>query len=104
MRLIAMHTCPSDWLDVALILAYHGHFDNRLPEHTGSLAKLDPLRQWQIVRPVDRIRLPPHVGFPSIRSGFPSAARLFLAAERPADLRAARPYIHVGDPAVRPFN
>ena len=29
-------------------------------------AELNALRQWQIVTPVGRIRLPPHIGFPGI--------------------------------------
>ena len=29
-------------------------------------AELNALRQWQIVAPIGRVRLPPHIGFPGI--------------------------------------
>ncbi len=51
-------------------------------------AECDALRQRQIVRPVDGIRLAAHVGLPRIRTGFAPAAGFFFAAERAADFRA----------------
>src|SRR5581483_5734282 len=54
-----------------------------------SQIELDPLRQWQRIRPVNRVCLPPHVGLPRVGTGFASAAGFLLAAERAADLGAA---------------
>ena len=50
-------------------------------------AELNALRQRQIVTPVDRVRLPPHIGFPGIRAGLASAAGFLLASEGAADFR-----------------
>src|SRR5262245_54431796 len=58
------------------------------------------LSRLQLVRIVDRIGRPPHVSLPGIGARLAAAARLLLAAERPADLRAARADVHVRDPAV----
>ena len=43
--------------------------------------EVDALGERQILAPVDRVRLPPHVGLPRVRSGFAAAACLFLTAE-----------------------
>src|SRR5690606_40632930 len=41
-----------------------------------SQIELDPLRQRQRIRVIDRVRLPAHVGLPRIRAGFPATAGL----------------------------
>ena len=65
------------------------------------LPKRDSLRQRQRIRPVDRVRLPAHVGLPRVRSRLAAAAGFLLAAERAADFRARRADVDVGDAAVR---
>src|ERR1700731_4231599 len=57
--------------------------------------KLNSLRQRQLRRPVDSVRLPPHVSFPRVAARLAPAARLLFAAERAANLRAARPDIDI---------
>src|SRR3569623_517460 len=62
--------------------------------------ELDPLRQRQRIRIVDRIRLPAHIRLPRIRAGFTATAGFLLAAERAADFCAAGADVDVGDAAV----
>ena len=50
-------------------------------------AELNALCQRQIVTPVSRIRLPPHVGFPGIRAGLTSSTGFLFASKGAADLR-----------------
>src|ERR1700736_6314900 len=64
--------------------------------------KLDPLRQRQLIGPVNSHSLPPHVGFPGIAAGFAAAAGNLLASERATNLRPAGPDIDVRDSAVTP--
>lgn len=68
------------------------------------ISKLNPLRQRQILRPVDRVRLSAHINFPCVRAGFAPAAGFFFAAECAADLRARRANIDVRNPAIRAAN
>ena len=63
-------------------------------------SKLMPCASGSVRAPVDRVRLPSHVGFPRVRAGLPSAAGVLLAAERAADLGARRADVDVGDAAV----
>src|SRR5690606_5419247 len=67
----------------------------------GLQVELDPLRQRQRIRVIDRVRLPPHVGLPRIRARFPATAGLLLAAEGAADLGPGGADVDVGDAAVR---
>src|SRR5690242_19823922 len=60
----------------------------------------DPLRERERRRPVDGVRLAAHVDLTVVGAGLAAAARLLLAAERTADLRARRADVHVGDAAV----
>ena len=60
----------------------------------------DSLRERQVAAPVDRVRLPAHVGLPRVRARLAAAAGLLLAAERAADLGARRADVHVGDAAI----
>src|SRR5262245_40152563 len=62
--------------------------------------EFNPLRQWQRIGPVDRVRLTAHVGLPGVRAGLAAAAGLFLAAEGAADFGARRADVHVGDAAI----
>ena len=64
------------------------------------VAELDALRERQVVAPVDRVGLAAHVGLPGVAPGLAPAARLLLAAERPADLGARGADVDVGDAAV----
>ena len=73
----------------------------RRPSCSRLFPKRNPLRQRQRVRPVDRVRLPAHVGFPRVGSGLAAAAGFLFAAERAADLGARRADVDVGDAAVR---
>ena len=50
-------------------------------------AELNALRQRQIVTPVGRVRLPPHVGFPGIRAGLAPSASFLFASKGAADFR-----------------
>src|SRR5687768_10684336 len=68
--------------------------------NSGCGAELDPLGQWQVVAVIDGVGLAPHIGAPAVRAAFPPAAGLLLATERPADLSAGRPDVHVGDAAI----
>src|SRR5690349_6541356 len=61
----------------------------------------DALRERQLRGVVDRRRLAAHVRLPRVGARLPAAARLLLAAERAADLRAGRPDVDVRDAAVR---
>src|SRR5262245_50109567 len=58
-------------------------------------AELDALRERQIARPVDRVRLAPHVDLPGVRAGFASPAGVLLAAESAADLGSRGADVHV---------
>src|SRR5688500_3282704 len=62
--------------------------------------ELDPLRERQVARVIDRVGLAAHVGLPRVGAGLAAAARVFLAAEGAADLRARGTDVHVGDAAV----
>src|SRR5258706_11175026 len=65
-------------------------------------SELDPLRQRQLIRPVDGIGLPTHILLPRIAARFASATGILLAAERAADLRSAGPDVDIRDPAIAP--
>src|SRR5688572_31270125 len=74
-------------------------------EGTGSVSgglhvEGNALGEREIRRVVDRVRHAAHVGFPSVGAGLAAAAGDFFAAERAADLRAARANVDVGDAAV----
>src|SRR6185312_9698592 len=58
------------------------------------------LGQRQRATPVDRARLPAHVGLPGIGTGLASAARFLLTAEGTADLSSRGADVDVGDPAI----
>ena len=60
-----------------------------------------PWASGRSVAMVDRAGLPSHVGFPRIRARLAASSGGLLAAEGPADLRARRADVHVGDSAVR---
>src|SRR5436190_18919198 len=66
----------------------------------GSDIEADPLRERQIAAVVYRVGRAAHVSLPGIGARLAAAAGLLLAAERTADLRAARPDIHVDDAAI----
>src|SRR5262245_31816609 len=68
----------------------------------GSLLKADPLCQFELPSVVDRSRLPAHIRLPGIGPRLPPAARVLLAPEAPADLRATRAQVHVRQAAVAP--
>src|ERR1051325_11391636 len=70
----------------------------------GLFAEFDPLRQGQILRVIDRVGLAAHVALPGVAAALPSAAGFLLAAERAADLRAARAGGDVGHAAVAAAN
>ena len=53
-------------------------------------AELDTLRERQVLRPVDGVGLATHISFPGVRTRFPAATGLFLAAKRAAKRAAAR--------------
>ena len=63
--------------------------------------ELDALRERQVVGIVDGAGHAAHVGLPRIAARFAAAARFLFAAERAADLRAARADVHVHDAAIR---
>src|SRR5687767_7602233 len=65
-----------------------------------SLAETNSLRERQILRVIHRDGLPAHVVLPGVTAALAAAASLLFAAERAADLRAARAHVHVGDPAI----
>src|ERR1700730_1766806 len=65
-------------------------------------AELDSLRQWQLRGKVDRVGLAAHVILPAITAALATAAGIFFAAERAADLRAACSCIYIGDSAITP--
>ena len=60
----------------------------------------DALRERQLARVVDGGGLAAHVRLPRVGAGLAAAAGLLLAAERAADLGAARADVDVRDPAV----
>src|SRR5690349_10991801 len=62
--------------------------------------ELDALRQRKFRAVVDRCGLPSHVNLPRVAAALATAAGFLLAAERAADLRAARADVHVGDAAI----
>src|SRR5690606_34616299 len=62
--------------------------------------ELDPLRQRQLRRPVDGVRLAAHVLLPRIRTRLAAAAGFLFATEGAADLRTAGADVDVGDAAV----
>src|SRR2546423_3804761 len=66
----------------------------------GSDIEADPLGERQLAAVVYRVGRAAHVGLPRIGARLAAAAGFLLAAERAADLRAARPDIHVDDAAV----
>src|SRR5207247_9435195 len=63
-------------------------------------AELDSLCQRQLRGKVNRVGLAAHVILPAIASALATAAGIFLAAERTADLRAAGSRIHIGNSAI----
>ena len=73
---------------------------HRCPSLVTDSTELDALGQRQIVAPVDRAGLSPHVVLPGIGTGLSSATGILLAPERPADLGATGADVHVGDAAV----
>ena len=64
------------------------------------LSKLDPLSEGQLFRPVDGIRLPPHVSFPGIRSRFSTPPSFLFTAKGSPDLGSRGADIHVGDATI----
>src|SRR5690606_9313352 len=64
-------------------------------------AELHALGQRQFGGVVDRVRRPAHIRLPGVRAGFATAAGVFLAAERAADLRARGADIDIRDSAIR---
>src|SRR5688572_19364573 len=69
-------------------------------KETGSDIEADALRERQVAAVVYRVGGAPHVSLPGVGARLAAAAGLFLAAERAADLRAARPDVDVDDAAV----
>src|SRR3546814_15311222 len=65
-----------------------------------SEVEFNPLRQRQRVGVVNRIRLPPHVGPPCIRTRFAAAAGFLLATEGAAALGAGGADVDVGAASV----
>src|ERR1700704_413653 len=65
-------------------------------------AELNPLRERQLGRKVDRVRLPAHVALPGIAPALPTAAGVFLAAKSATDFGAARSRVHISDSAIAP--
>src|SRR5262249_51747528 len=63
-------------------------------------AERDALRQWKVLRVIDRHRLAAHIHLPGIAATFPSAAGFLFATEGAADFGAARADVHVGDAAI----
>src|SRR5690606_41926145 len=63
-------------------------------------AKLNALCERERFGEIVRIRLTAHVVFPRVTAAFATAAGIFFPAERAADLRPARPDIHIGDSAI----
>src|SRR3954471_24701522 len=61
----------------------------------------DPLRERQLGRPVDGVRLPAHVQLPAVAARLAAAAGFLLTTERTADLSAGGADVHVRDPAIR---
>ena len=59
------------------------------------LDKTHSLSQRQTRPIIHRARLPPHVRLPRIAPRFPAPARLLFAPKRAANLRPARPDVHV---------
>src|SRR5437867_8149964 len=66
----------------------------------GSDIEPDPLGQRQVAAVVYRVGRAAHVRLPGVGTRLAAAAGLLLAAERAADLGAARPDVHVDDAAV----
>src|SRR5205814_8896519 len=64
--------------------------------------ELDSLRERQLSRKVNRVRLTAHITFPGIAAALASAAGIFLAAKRAADLRPARAGVDVSDSTIAP--
>src|ERR1035437_3710213 len=64
---------------------------------THSQLERHPLRERQVAPPVDRVRLPAHVGLPGVGAGLAPATGFLLATKRATDLGARRPDVHVGD-------
>src|SRR5581483_493453 len=62
--------------------------------------ELDALRKRQRIGVVDRVRLAAHVGLPGVGARLAAAAGFLLAAERTADLGAARADVDVRDAAI----
>ena len=72
----------------------------KVVDFSSSSTKLDALGERQFGGIIHRDGLAAHVSFPAVAAAFASAAGVFLAAERAADLRAARADVHVGDAAI----
>src|SRR5947207_1231616 len=85
-------TAASVWIDDSLGVCAPGV----------SAAELDALRQRQLGRVIDRVRLPPHVTLPGIAPAFAAAAGFFLPAKRAPDLGPARAGVDVRDAAIAP--
>ena len=62
--------------------------------------EIDALSQRQVTAPVDRIRLPAHVGFPGIGSCLTATTRFFFAAKCTTDLGARRADVDIRDAAI----
>src|SRR4051812_42789446 len=62
--------------------------------------EIDALGERQLAAVIDRVGRAPHIGAPGVGAAFPASARLSLAAERPAYLRAGWADVHIDDPAV----
>ena len=71
------------------------------PERLEVYVEDDALHQRKRSTIVDGVGLPPHIGFPCVRTTFAAAAGFLLPAERTANFRAGRSHVHVRDPAVR---
>src|SRR6266404_6743110 len=68
---------------------YLGHRCALCRAATLARAELNPLRQRQLARKIDRVRLPAHIILPAIAAALAPAAGIFLAAKCATDFRAA---------------
>src|ERR1700722_14252090 len=64
-------------------------------------SELHALSQGKFAGIIDGVGTSAHVGLPRVRTGFPSAAGLLLAAERATDLGARRADVHIRDATIR---